>query len=128
MPHRKVDDRRRRLVALRRRKFRTGGVMNRRIRTLGAAAAVASIAFALVAVAQHAGSASHTSWATPLTASGQPDFQGHWTNDTYTPLERPAELGDKQTFTPEEAAAFFRSKVDELNAQAADDRHPGNRP
>jgi hypothetical protein len=58
-----------------------------------------------------------------LTPDGQPDLQGFWTNDTYTPLERPPELGDKQTFTPEEAASFFQSKVDELHAQAADDVH-----
>ena len=58
-----------------------------------------------------------------MTAAGHPDLQGHWTNDTYTPLERPAELGDKATFTAEEAAAFFKSRVDELLAQAADDIH-----
>ncbi len=52
-----------------------------------------------------------------------PGPQGHWTNDTYTPFERPVELGDKQTFTAEEAAAFFQSKVDELHAQADDDIH-----
>jgi hypothetical protein len=99
--------------------------MNRRIRTLAAAvaASLAPMALALVAVAQPTGSGSHTSWATPLTAHGHPDLQGHWTNDTYPPLERPAELGDKQTFTAEEAAAFFKSKVDELHAQAADDIH-----
>ena len=37
--------------------------------------------------------------------------------------ERPVELGDKQFFTPEEATAFFQSKVDELLAQAQDDIH-----
>jgi hypothetical protein len=62
-------------------------------------------------------------WVTPHTANGQPDLQGHWTNETYTPLERPAELGDKALFTPAEAAAFFQSKVDDLNAQAATDIH-----
>jgi hypothetical protein len=58
-----------------------------------------------------------------MTASGHPDLQGHWTNDTYTPLERPAELGDKRTFTPAEATAFLQSKVEELLAQASDDIH-----
>jgi hypothetical protein len=62
-------------------------------------------------------------WTAPLTAHGHPDLQGHWTNDTYTPLERPVELGEKATFTADEAAAFFKSRVDELNAQAADDVH-----
>jgi len=94
--------------------------MDRRIRTLGAIAAL--IAPALGAFAQSTG-AVPVSWAAPRTADGQPDLQGHWTNETYTPLERPAELGDKAVFTPEEAAAFFKSRVDDLNSQAATDIH-----
>jgi hypothetical protein len=98
--------------------------MNRRIRTLGALAALtASVGLAPGLLAQSAGSGVPDSGTTPLTADARADLQGHWTNDTYTPLERPAELGDKATFTPEEAAAFFRSKVDELHRQAADDIH-----
>jgi hypothetical protein len=98
--------------------------MTRRIRSLGALAAfVGSLSLAVSAGAQPAASAPPASWHTPRTAHGHPDLQGHWTNDTYTPLERPAELGDKATFTPEEAAAFFKAKVDALNAQAADDIH-----
>ncbi|HJR68860.1 MAG TPA: hypothetical protein VKA43_02370, partial [Gammaproteobacteria bacterium] len=62
-------------------------------------------------------------WLDARTADGQPDLQGHWTNDTYTPLERPVELGDKELYTPEEAAAFFQSRVDDLHAQADDDIH-----
>jgi hypothetical protein len=68
-------------------------------------------------------SSTDVSFKSPLTADGQPDLQGHWTNDTYTPFERPAELGDKALYTPEEAAAFFKSRVDDLHAQAADDIH-----
>jgi hypothetical protein len=96
--------------------------MDRRTRYLAAAAALAVPAFLAGSVAAQSGD-SAASWTAPRTASGQPDFQGHWTNDTYTPLERPVELGDKQSFTPEEAQAFFESRVDELNAQAADDVH-----
>jgi hypothetical protein len=98
--------------------------MNRRIRHLAAVAALAApIALPFAVAAQSADSEPPTAWTVPRTAVGHPDLQGHWTNDTYTPLERPAELGDKETFTPEEAAAFFQSKVDELHAQAADDIH-----
>jgi hypothetical protein len=53
----------------------------------------------------------------------RPDLQGYWTNDTYTPLERPAELGDKEFFTAAEAAAFVKSRVDRLLAQARTDIH-----
>jgi len=64
-----------------------------------------------------------TPWVTPLTPDGQPNLQGHWTNETYTPLERPAELSDKEFFTPEEAQAFLKSRLDDLHGQAADDIH-----
>jgi hypothetical protein len=63
------------------------------------------------------------SWSPPLTADGQPDIRGDWTNDTYTPLERPAELANKEFFTRDEALAFVKSRTDRLNAQAADDIH-----
>ncbi|HET8697854.1 MAG TPA: hypothetical protein VFO94_10235, partial [Gammaproteobacteria bacterium] len=56
-------------------------------------------------------------WSPPLTADGQPDIGGDWTNDTYTPLERPAELANKEFFTREEALAFVKSRTDRLNAQ-----------
>jgi hypothetical protein len=39
---------------------------------------------------------------------GRPDFQGLWNSATATPLERPAQLKDKEFFTPEEAAAWER--------------------
>ena len=91
--------------------------MNRRIRCLAAAAALAAPAFLAKLGHTQPNDARAAPWTVPRTAGGQPDLQGHWTNDTYTPLERPAELGDKQTFTPEEAAAFFKSRVDDLNGQ-----------
>jgi hypothetical protein len=54
---------------------------------------------------------------------GQPDISGNWSNATYTPLERPAELKDKAFFTPEEAAAFAQRRLDGLYAQARDNIH-----
>ena len=65
----------------------------------------------------------NTAWTAPLTQDGQPDLQGYWTNDTYTPLERPAELAGEEFYTPEEAAAFVKSRVDRLMAQARNDIH-----
>ena len=52
-----------------------------------------------------------------------PSLEGYWTNDTYTPLERPAELGDKEFFTRDEAAAFVKSRIARLLAQSKDDIH-----
>lgn len=52
-----------------------------------------------------------TSWKPPRTPDGQPDLQGIWTNGTLTPLQRPAELGTKQFFTEDEAAAFEKQRI-----------------
>jgi len=63
------------------------------------------------------------SQAMPRTTDGHPDLQGYWTNDSYTPLERPAELAGKSHFTPQEAAAFVRSRVERLEGQSRTDVH-----
>jgi hypothetical protein len=58
-------------------------------------------------------------WVAPgqtLTVDGQPDLQGIWSNATITPLERPADLAGKQTFTAEEAAAYEKKVVARNNA------------
>ena len=47
---------------------------------------------------------------------GHPDLEGTWTNATLTQLQRPAELGSKTHFTPEEAAAFTRQRIEQTNA------------
>jgi hypothetical protein len=60
--------------------------------------------------------------AAPAMAQHHPDLQGIWTNKTLTPLERPQDLGNKQYFTKEEAAAFEKRA-----AQASDrDRRDGS--
>ena len=62
--------------------------------------------------------------AAPLrTPDGQPDLQGFWTNDTVTPLERPAEFGDKEILTPEEAATYAKKRLDQFLAQPKDNIH-----
>ena len=55
------------------------------------------------------------SWTPPRTPDGQPDLQGVWSNATLTPFQRPAELGAKQYFTEEEAAAFEKQRIQQTD-------------
>ena len=48
------------------------------------------------------GSLSAQDYVVPRTVDGQPDLQGLWTNDTITPMERPASLEGREFLTPEE--------------------------
>jgi hypothetical protein len=61
--------------------------------------------------------------ALPRMPDGHPDLQGYWTNDSYTPLERPAEFAGKSHFTPQEAEAFVRGRLDRLENQSRTDVH-----
>jgi len=49
-------------------------------------------------------------YSVPRTPDGQPDLQGFWTNQTYTPLERPDSVA-KAFYTPEEAAAIEQGRA-----------------
>jgi hypothetical protein len=55
---------------------------------------------------------------TPRTSWGDPDLQGRWSNATLTPFQRPAELGDKAFFTPEEARAYVEQRIEANDADA----------
>ena len=48
--------------------------------------------------------AQQSDYAAPRLVDGAPDLQGIWTNNTITPLTRPAEFGDKLVLSREEAA------------------------
>src|SRR5688572_8175602 len=67
---------------------------------------------------------------TPLDAQsfktpwGDPDLQGTWTNQTLTPLERPAEFAGKPVLTEAEAEAYVARLRNQNNA---DIRTPGTR-
>jgi hypothetical protein len=81
---------------------------------------------AIVVVALYApvsGQVAGRGYSAPRTADGHPDLQGFWTNDTVTPLERPAEFGNKETLTPEEAAAYAKKRRDQFLAQPRDNIH-----
>ncbi len=55
--------------------------------------------FLSVSVAAQSSSAPRTAW-------GDPDLQGLWNHGTITPLERPADYGDRELLTDEEVAAL----------------------
>ena len=50
----------------------------------------------------------------PKTAWGDPDLQGVWSNNTLVPLQRPDEIGDRETLSDEEVAARLQAKRDRL--------------
>jgi hypothetical protein len=89
-------------------------VMNRKHHAIAwtAAAAVALVTQG-VAMAQTAGAApsgraaaAGKTFAVPRTPWGEPDLQGTYSNRTITPFERPANVGGREFFTPEEVAAM----------------------
>ena len=54
------------------------------------------------------------SWTQSRTPWGDPDLQGVWNNNTVVPLERPADVADKDTLTEEEVAERFQANSDRL--------------
>src|SRR5580700_1788735 len=68
--------------------------------------------------------AAATPAAVPKTHGGQPDLQGIWINSSVIPLERPANLKDKEFYSKEEAAENAKqvlgiSSWERLGSQAA---------
>ena len=54
--------------------------------------------------------------AVPRASDGHPDLQGVWSYQSLTPLQRPAELGDQEFLTTEEAAAFVAKTLETRNS------------
>ena len=66
-------------------------------------------------------------WTVPRTPDGKPDLQGIWTNATQTPLERPAEFGDKRFLTEQEAIereSMAQRRLEQADQPSDPDRAP----
>jgi hypothetical protein len=75
---------------------------------------VVSILF-VSALAAQTPSGKTKNWTVPLAADGHPDLQGIWTNVTLTPMQRPAEFGNKKTLTDAEASAYEKKDLEVNN-------------
>ena len=59
-------------------------------------------------------------WTPPRTPDGQPDFQGMWSMNTLTPLERPADFAGKAFLTEREAADYEQRMRQDLDRDRRD--------
>ena len=73
--------------------------------------AVLPAVLALAALAPAAGAQTEASGEAPRTPWGAPDLQGVWDFRSLTPMERPDELADSETFTAEQAAEFAEETI-----------------
>ena len=73
------------------------------------------VLMAAPAAAQDAGAG----WTLSRTAWGHPDLQGIWDQTTGTPLERSAEVADREFLTDEEAAERERVRFAAFDAAPA---------
>jgi hypothetical protein len=80
-----------------------------------ARAVLVSAALAIPTLALGQASPLDKSYLAPRTANGRPDLQGVWSNAVLTPLERPAELGDKAFLDEQEAENFEQARVAATN-------------
>jgi hypothetical protein len=75
---------------------------------IGSAIVIAAVAVALGASLDAAAQPKRVQ----KTAWGEPDISGQFSEFTVAPLERPAELGEKEYFTPEEAEAYAKKQLE----------------
>ena len=64
-------------------------------------------------------------WIMPRTEYGQPDFQGTWHFGSRTPMQRPRDLGNRQSYSLDEVReleAGMRGRLDQLAADVDPDR------
>ncbi len=80
----------------------------RLLASIGASVAIVSLVVILkpvgVSVASEGPAAARTAW-------GEPDLQGIWTDETDTPLQRPAKYANQEIFTPEQRAELDKERT-----------------
>ena len=67
-------------------------------------------------------------WTPPRTHDGQPDLQGIWTTQTYTPLQRPQRYAGRQFLTEEEATELIKLLTQLPRRELRLGEHPQWRP
>src|SRR5262245_34013722 len=80
----------------------------RRVQSIAASAVIAPV-FVLMAVPDS--TVAQNSAATFKTPWGEPDLQGIWTDETNTPLQRPARFANQEFFTEEQRADLDRQRA-----------------
>ena len=91
--------------------------MQTRTTTAGWAVALAIASMFFVSGAAMAGQVGAGRGTTPRTPWGDPDLQGLWEYWTFTPLQRPESLADKEVLTDEEAATVAQEGVEAARAR-----------
>ncbi len=92
-----------------------------RIRLLTSIGASVAIVSALVAL--HATDTTAQDQASvPKTAWGEPDLQGIWTDETNTPLQRPARFANQEFFTEEQRAELDKQRSELLGRDKRGER------
>lgn len=86
---------------------------------LPAALALASVAPVCAQVLSKAATPAQKG-STARTPDGHPDLEGVWDAASLTPLERPAALGNKEFYTPEEIVAYEKARVHDLDRDRRD--------
>jgi hypothetical protein len=77
----------------------------------------------MIAIAATAGSAAISAAAEALkTPWGEPDFQGIWTDETATPLQRPAKYADKESFSEAERIELDKVRTEVLGRERRAER------
>jgi hypothetical protein len=97
---------------------------HRVLTSLGITALAAALAIVFAAPAPTAAQAQKTAaakpaakaWVVPRTSDGAPDLQGYWTNNSYTPLERPQGV-EKEFYTIEELKAVEKKNAEREEEQ-----------